>query len=421
MLKAELLSIGDELLIGQIVNTNASYLSEKLNAIGVDVHRITTVGDKEKDILQAMRRAWVESDIVIATGGLGPTHDDISKNIVAKFFKKKLVMDMKTLRHVEARFKSFGYKKMPEKNIGQALVPEGFTALRNDRGTAPGLLFHKGGKTFIIMAGVPHEMKWLTEKWVLAYLKKQYKGKFGQVILHKTLLAIGIGESLLAEKIGDMKDILEEWATLAFLPKISGIRLRISVRASTEVKAKAIVSRVEKRILTKASSYIYGAGNDTPEDVVISLLIKRKRTLSVAESCTGGMLGMRITNVTGSSKVFTGGLVSYANDVKLNELGVAKTILLKYGAVSEQCAIAMAEGALKKFGTDYAISITGIAGPEGGTKDKPIGTVWIALAEKGKPTVAKLHHFGEGREIVRERSCDLALEMLRKRLLKIIQ
>ncbi len=417
MLKAELLSIGDELLIGQIVNTNVSFLSERLNEIGVDVHRITTVGDNEKDILQGMRCAWKESDIVIATGGLGPTHDDISKNVVAKFFKKELVMDKKTLAHVEARFKSFGYAKMPEKNIGQALVPKGFIALRNDKGTAPGLLYHEKGKTFIIMAGVPHEMKWLTEKWVISYLKKQYKGKFGQAIIHKTLLATGIGESLLAEKIGDMKDILEEGTTLAYLPKTSGIRLRISARALSEAKANAIIARVEKRILSKVNKYIYGKNNDVLEEVIVSLLKRKKRSVSIAESCTGGMLSMRITNVAGSSEVYPGSIISYADEIKVEELNVLSSVLKKYGAVSEECAKAMAEGTLKKFGTTYAIAISGTAGPDGGTKEKPVGTVWIALAEWGKPTIAQLYHFGIGRSIVRERSCDAALELLREQLI----
>lgn len=417
MLTAELLSIGDELLIGQIVNTNASYLSERLNEIGVDVHRITTVGDNQKDIMQAMRRAWKESDIVIATGGLGPTHDDISKNIVAKFFGKELVMDKKTLAHVEARFKSVGYAKMPEKNIGQALVPKGFTALRNDKGTAPGLLYHEKGKTFIIMAGVPHEMKWLTEQWVISYLKKQYKGKIGKSIIHRTLLATGIGESLLAEKIGDMKDILEDGATLAFLPKTSGIRLRISARAETEAKAKAITSRVEKRILAKVGQYIYGSNHDTLESFVVRLLGEKKKTISVAESCTGGMLSMRITDVPGSSKVYPGSIISYADDVKIEELNVLPAVVKKHGAVSQECVVVMAEGVLKKFGTYYAIAISGTAGPDGGTKEKPVGTVWIALAEKGKPTIAKLFQFGDGRSIVRERSCDAALEMLRQKLI----
>lgn len=417
MLTAELLSIGDELLIGQIVNTNASFLSERLNEIGIDVHRVTTVGDNEKDIMKAMRRAWKESDIVIATGGLGPTHDDISKNVVAKFFKKELVMDKKTLAHVEARFKSFGYTKMPEKNIGQALVPKGFIALRNDKGTAPGLLYHEDGKTFIIMAGVPHEMKWLTEQWVISYLKKRYKGKFGKAIIHKTLLATGIGESLLAEKIGDMKDILEQGATLAFLPKTSGIRLRISARAETEGKAKAIINRVEKKILSTAKQYIFGSNDDTLEALVVHLLKEKKKTISVAESCTGGMLSMRITNVPGSSKVYPGSIISYADDVKIEELNVLPAVVKKHGAVSEECVVVMAEGVLKKFGTTYAIAISGTAGPDGGTKAKPVGTVWIALAQKGKPTAAKLFNFGDGRAIVRERSCDAALEMLRRRLM----
>lgn len=417
MLTAELLSIGDELLIGQIVNTNASYLSEQLNSLGIEVKRITTVGDNEKDIIRAMQRARKENDIVIATGGLGPTHDDISKNVVAKFFKKKLVLDTKTLRHVEARFKSFGYKKMPENNIGQALVPQDFTALRNDKGTAPGLLYYDNNKTFIIMAGVPHEMKWLTQKWVLPYLKKHYKGRFGQAIIHKTLLATGIGESLLAEKIGDMKDILEAGVTLAFLPKTSGIRLRISARAPSQSKAEAAIKRVEKRINSKVSQYIFGSDEQTLEDIVVSLLRKKGQTVSFAESCTGGMLAMRLTSVAGASNVYHGSVVTYADSLKTRELNVTPKILKQHGAVSEECVKAMAVGALKKFQTTFGIAISGIAGPDGGTPDKPVGTIWIALAERGHSTIAKKYHFGDGRPIVRERACDAALEMLRQRLL----
>jgi nicotinamide-nucleotide amidase len=416
MIRAELLSIGDEILIGQIVNTNASFISQQLNAIGIDVHRITTVGDNEKDILEAIKRAWKESDVVIATGGLGPTHDDISKNLVAKFFGKPLRLDKKTLAHVKARFKRLGYKKMPEVNIGQAMVPKDFIALRNDHGTAPGLWYTDKGKTFVILAGVPHEMKFLMAKWVIPSLRKTYKGKFGQAIIHKTLLATGIGESALAEKVGDMKDILEKGATLAFLPKTSGIRLRISARAENQKKALSLVSRVESRILLRAGAYVFGADDDRLEEVVIKLLKEHKKTISTAESCTGGLLSEKLTNISGASEVFPGGIVSYSYEAKTKELRVPSELLRKHGAVSEECAKAMAEGALKKFGTDYALAITGVAGPDGGTKEKPVGMVWIALAEKGKETATKLLQTAGSRSIVRERSTDAALDKLRRRL-----
>jgi nicotinamide-nucleotide amidase len=416
-MQTEILSIGDELLIGQVINTNAAEISKQLNTIGISVSKVTTIGDNEGEILAAIKSAWGSNDIVIATGGLGPTHDDISKHVVAKYFKKKLILDKKTLAHVQARFRSFGIKKMPDVNIGQAMVPQDFKALRNDRGTAPGLLYHQKGKTFIILPGVPHEMSWLMEKWVIPELQKTYKKKLGDAIIHRTLLTIGIGESTLAERIGDVKNFLEFGATLAFLPKTSGVRLRISVRDSSEKKAKAKVARIEKYIRERVDSFIYGADNETLEEKVCELLKKKKATLSTAESCTGGMLSMRITNVAGSSEVFIGGVISYDNSVKIKELAVPKEIIEKFGAVSEECAKAMAEGALKKFGPTFSLSITGIAGPGGGKKEKPVGTVWIALAEKDKSTIAKLYKFAGDRTIIRERSADSALEMLRWRLL----
>ena len=417
-MKAELLSIGDELLIGQVINSNAAFISQQLNALGIEVSKVTTIGDDEKEILYAMKEAWAKNDVVIATGGLGPTHDDISKHVVAKFFRKKPILDKKTLAHVRARFRSFGIKKMPEVNIGQAMVPQGFKALRNDRGTAPGLLCHQKKKTFIILPGVPHEMSWLMEKWVIPELRTFYKKDLGAAIVHRTLHTIGIGESTLAEKIGDVKKFLEKGATLAFLPKTSGVRLRISVRDRSEKTAKVKVAKIEKHIRGRVGSTIYGVEDETLEEIIFGLLKAKRATLSIAESCTGGMLSMRITNVPGSSEVFVGGVVSYTNDVKIKELDVPKAVIKKFGAVSEECAIAMAEGALKKFGSTYSLAITGIAGPGGGTKEKPVGTVWIALAAKGKPVSARSFRFGGGRNIVRERSAEMAMEMLRKRLLE---
>ena len=307
---------------------------------------------------------------------------------------------------------------MPEVNTGQAMIPQGFKALRNDRGTAPGLLFHQKKKTFVILPGVPHEMSWLMGKWVIPELRRLHAKKLGDVIIHRTLHTIGIGESMLAEKIGDVNTFLGKGATLAFLPKTSGVRLRISITDESEIKAKAKVARIEKHIRGLAGSFIYGAENETLEAVVFKLLKRRSATLATAESCTGGMLSMRITNIPGSSEVFMGGVVSYDNAVKTSELGVPKELIEKHGAVSEECALAMAECALDNFGTTYSLAITGIAGPGGGTKDKPVGTVWIAMGEMNKPAIAKLFKFAGDRTIVRERSADSALEMLRRRLLE---
>ena len=371
-MQAEILSIGDELLIGQVINTNASEISKQLNAIGIAVSHVTTIGDDEKEILNAIKTAWKKNDVVIATGGLGPTHDDISKHVVAKFFKKKLILDKKTLAHVRARFRSFGIMKMPEVNIGQAMIPQGFKALRNDRGTAPGLLYHHGNKTFIILPGVPHEMNWLMNKWVLPELRKLHKKKLGEAIIHRTLLTVGIGESTLAEKIGNVKDFLEKGATLAYLPKTSGVRLRISVRAETNAVAKKIADRIEKHIRSKARQYIYGKDEDTLAEVVVRLLRKVNAHISTAESCTGGLLSSKLTEVAGLSKVFPGGIISYSNDLKKSELGINAEILKKYGAVSAECVTAMAEGIREKFETRFSLAITGIAGPDGGSKRKPV-------------------------------------------------
>jgi len=416
MIKAELLSIGDELLIGQVINMNVATISKLLGAIGIDVHRITTVGDNEQALLQTTRRAWDESDIVIATGGLGPTHDDISKNVVAKFFRKKLYLHTATLRHVRARFKRLGYATMPEINVGQAMVPEDFVALRNDQGTAPGLWYQDKRKVFIILPGVPHEMEWLMAKWVIPQLRNHYKGNTASVILHRVLQTAGLGESVLAEKIGDPNTFLQAGASLAFLPRIGGVRLRITVKGSNSVAAKKALRSAERHIKSKVGKYIF-ADDDTPiESAVVDLLHKQRRSVSTAESCTAGMLAMRITNVPGSSDVFPGGLVTYANTAKIKELNVSPATIKKHGAVSEQTAKAMAENVRKKFNTTYGIAITGIAGPSGGSKEKPVGTVWVAIAEKGKLTRTKLLHNTGDRAMIRERSTEFALEFLRQTL-----
>lgn len=416
MLTAEILSIGDELLIGQVVNTNASYISQQLNAIGVDVTHVTTVGDEAGQLRKSIERAWKTHDIVIATGGLGPTHDDISKHIVAKYFKKKLHLDKSVLKMVEARFKAYGYKEMPKVNVGQAMVPDGFEALHNSRGTAPGLWYHSNGKTFVILPGVPHEMKHLIETHVIARIKKIFAKKLGSVILHQTLLTSGVGESALAERVGDVKELLEEGATLAFLPRTSGVRMRISVRHANERTAKAILVRIEKKIRARVGAYIFGTNDDTLEATVVALLKKRRATVATAESCTGGMLSARITDVSGASKVFPGGVISYSNEIKTKELHVSAALIKKYGAVSEECARAMAEGIRKKFGTTHALAITGIAGPDGSTIAKPVGTVFIACSDRAG-TIVRHFRFGGERQIVRERSADAALEMLRVTLL----
>lgn len=418
MIKAELLSIGDELLIGQVVNTNVATIGKLLGTIGIDTHRITTIGDNKKDLLKAIKRAWKESDVVIATGGLGPTHDDISKKIVADFFGKKLMIHEPTLRQVRARFRKYGYATMPAANIGQAEIPQGFIPLRNEQGTAPGLWYQKGKKVFVILPGVPHEMLWLMNKWVIPKLRKQFKNQGSGVILHKVLHTSGVGESSLAEMIGDPQKFLGPGATLAYLPRIGGVRLRITVKSNSPSKAKKLLLGVEKHLRAQANQHIYGDDDVTLEEIVVDLLHKKRQTVATAESCTAGLLAARLTDVSGVAGVFPGGIVSYANDIKKKELNVPAKILKRFGAVSEETAILMAEHVRRKFGSTIGISITGIAGPTGGTKKKPVGTVWVALAQKGRKTKTKLLHNAGDRTMIRARSVEFALEFLRRTLIE---
>ena len=414
-MQAEIITIGDELLIGQVVNTNAAFLGRELSSLGIPAMRETTVGDDLKSILTEFRRAWKTSDVVIVTGGLGPTHDDISKAAVAKFFHAKMTMHKPTLKAVRERFARIGYATMPEKNVGQAMVPDGFRVLPNGLGTAPGLLHYEHGKTFVILPGVPQEMEGIMQSGVIPFLSRIYK-KDLEVIQHKTLLTTGIGESVLAEKIGDPKTFLGASTTLAFLPKPSGVRLRISSHGKNRRKVEKEISRIEHILRERADKYIYGTNEDSLESRIVKLLIEQKKTLSTAESCTGGLIASMITEVPGASAIFRGSVVAYDNDVKVHELGVKQKTLDRFGAVSEETAREMAEGALERLGTDFALAVTGIAGPDGGTKEKPVGTIWIALSDRDAKTITKKIQGDFGRKINRERAAAAALEMLRNRV-----
>jgi nicotinamide-nucleotide amidase len=414
-MRAEIITIGDELLIGQVINTNAAFLGRELSSLGIPMVRETTVGDDLKPILKEFRRAWKESDVVIVTGGLGPTHDDISKAAVATFFRAKMTLHTPTLKAVRERFARLGYEKMPEVNVGQAMVPEGFRALRNDWGTAPGLMRHEHDKTFVILPGVPQEMEGIMRSSVIPFLRRTYKKNL-EVIRHRTLLTTGIGESVLAEKIGDPKAFLERGMTLAFLPKPSGVRLRISTHGKNGQVVEREMARVEKFIRERVGKYIYGADDASLESLIVKLLTEHSKTLSTAESCTGGLIASMITDVPGASVVFHGSIVAYDNEVKVQALGVKQKTLERFGAVSEEAAREMAEGALNRLGTDFALGVTGIAGPDGGTEEKSVGTIWITLAERGATTIAKKIQGDFGRKLNRERAAAAALEMLRKRL-----
>jgi len=415
-----IISIGDEVLIGQVVNTNAAWLGKELLALGIPAKKIVTVPDDEKEILKEFRLAIKEADVIVVTGGLGPTHDDITVKTVAKFFKSKYVLNEKVLKHVKSIFTRRNIT-MPAANIGQALVPEVALVLENKTGTAPGLLIDKGGKVFCVMPGVPYEMKYISQTGLFPYLSKKFKKKITKVIKHKTLHTIGIGESVLAEKIGDINKIVRKGkdyeVKLAFLPSNYEVRLRITAIAKTQLKAAKLIGETEKLITKKAGKYIYSTTEGNIESTVGGLLKKKKLTIAAAESCTGGLLTSKLTDISGSSAYVMDSIVAYSNEAKRRLLGVKAKTLKAYGSVSQKVAEEMAIGIRKRSKTDIGISVTGIAGPTGARPGKPIGYVWIGYSDS-KSTFAKDFIFTKDRLRNKDIMAKMALEIVRQKLTK---
>lgn len=419
-MKAAILTIGDEILIGQVVNTNAAFLSKRLFEAGVMVERVISLPDDEKEILKEFRLAFKKYDVIAVTGGLGPTHDDITKKCISKFFRSKLVHDKKVFSHIAQIF-SRRKINMNSAATGQALVPDISTALHNKMGTAPGILIDKGGKIFCAMPGIPYEMEYITTHGFIPYIKKKYKNsKRKNVLLQKTLHTIGIPESVLAAKLGDINNIVRSGkdysVSLAFLPSFFEVRLRITIRALSDKKAKLLLSRALKIIKEKAERYIYSYDQSPIQKEVGNILRKKKMTFAVAESCTGGLISSKITDIAGSSAYFLDGVVSYSNASKIKFLGVRPSTIKAHGAVSEETAKEMACDIRKKSGADVAMSTTGIAGPTGATSGKPVGLVWIGYADK-KKTFAKKFIFTKERFRNKEIMSKMALEVLRRELL----
>jgi len=410
---AEIITIGDELLIGQVTNTNQAYIAGRLSAIGVPVHRMTTVGDGLEPILDSFREASKRSDVVIVTGGLGPTHDDVTKKAVCTFFDSDLVSNADMRTHIEGIMKrrNIGWTPAAEE---QTMVPRKAQVIPNPVGTAAGMLFQEDGKYFFVLPGVPYEMKEMTDQSVIPFLAPKVKGS---VIRHLTLRTTGIPESLLTQQLGNLDEILRG-AKLAFLPSLTGVRLRITVQERTEATANAIVRQVEERIRAKAQKYIYGTGEEELEESLGKILTERQLTIAVAESCTGGLVTNRITNVSGSSSYFERGVVAYSNNSKTQLLGVSSALIEAHGAVSKEVASAMAEGIRKAAHTDIGISTTGIAGPTGGTPEKPEGLIWIGYSDTNT-TIALKFNFGDNRLRFKERASQAALELVRRRVLRI--
>jgi len=414
-MKAYIITIGDEILIGQIVNTNASYIGEKLTAIQIDVVESASVGDDEEAILDEFARAFDKSDLIVVTGGLGPTHDDVTRKCIVKFFDTELVFNEDVFADIQKFFEQ-RHRKISDINKDQAYVPKIAEVIRNSRGTAPGTWIEKDGRIFISMPGVPFEMKGMMEEYVLPKLLER-KSDEGKAILIETLLSTGIPESVLYEKLGNLDEILDG-AKMAFLPSQYGVRMRITVEAEDEESARNKLSEIEQRIRNKVGRYIYGKGDELLEEVIGRLLSDRGLTLATAESCTGGLIASRITDVSGSSKYFERGIISYSNGAKVELLHVDEDVIAEHGAVSYEVCKQMVEGVRAVSGTDLGLAVTGIMGPTGATENKPIGLVYIGVADENG-TVVKEYHFGEHRLLNKQRTSQAALELLRRHILGI--
>ncbi|MCU7512982.1 MAG: competence/damage-inducible protein A [Ignavibacteria bacterium] len=414
-MQAEIITIGDEILIGQTINTNAAYIGEELTKIQIAVSRTVVVGDEESAILGEFKSAFENNDIVIVTGGLGPTHDDITKECIVRFFNTELEMNPDVLEDVKSIFERRG-RQMAKINETQALVPKIARVIRNTRGTAPGMWIEKDNKVLISLPGVPHEMKEMIDSEVIPGISKMNRGS-SSCIKIKNLLSTGIAESTLFERLGDLNELLQG-AKLAFLPSQFGVRMRITAEDKTEDLALNKLSEIEQKIRSLVGRYIYGIENDTLEEVISRLLLERGLTIAIAESCTGGLVSHRVTNVSGSSSYFERAVISYSNAAKVELLNVNEDIIAQYGAVSLEVARQMAEGIKSVSGTDIGLSITGILGPGGATREKPVGLVYIGLCNETLCT-AKKFQFSEDRLLNKDRASQAALEMLRRHLLGI--
>ncbi len=410
---AELLTIGDEILYGQIVDTNSQWMSVELDKIGIKVIRKTTVGDVEEEILTAFAEAEKRADIILITGGLGPTSDDLTKPVLAKYFNCDLQMNDEALAEVTEFFKSRG-RELTEINRQQAALPSACEKITNPIGTAPGMWFNKSDKVFMSMPGVPHEMKRMMTEQVLPRLTKKYQLP---VIHHKLIRTIGIGESFLAEKIAEWEKALPPHIRLAYLPSLGEVKLRLTAFGDSLEQLQVETNELTKTLKAQIDQFIYGYGEEPIEVVIGSMLREKKLTLSIAESCTGGYLSHLITSVPGSSEYFLGSMIPYDYQIKMRQLGVKPEILEKYGAVSEPTIIEMANIVRAKFNTNVGVATSGIAGPGGATADKPVGTVWIAYSDKHQ-TVTKKLQLSKDRMINIKMASAAVLNLIRQSLPK---
>ena len=413
MTKTSIITIGDELLIGQVIDTNSAWMAQELNKAGIWVNRRLAIGDGRTDILQALEAESAHSDIILITGGLGPTTDDITKPVLCEYFNTTLVINEEALENVKNIFTKILQRPLIERNLKQAEVPASCLVIQNKRGTASGMLFEKNGKIFIAMPGVPHEMKGMMTDNVIPYLRKRFATHF---VSHRTLLTAGIGESTLADLIQDFEISLPTDIRLAYLPNYGMVRLRLTANATHADKLEDQLNNLFANLKSRVSEWMVTDQDISLQEALGKILHERKQTLATAESCTGGHAAQLITSIPGSSAYFKGSVVAYDNEVKIKLLGVDPDIISTHGAVSEETVRAMVRGAITLLKTDFAIATSGIMGPGGGTESKPVGTVWIAAGD-GQEIITQKFWFRFDRQRNTELTTVNVLNLLRKFIL----
>jgi len=410
LMRVELIAVGDELLDGQTVDTNSAWLGRRLSAVGAEVFWKTTVGDRGRDIVSAVRLALKRADLTVVTGGLGPTGDDVTVEAVAK----ALGLPLQRRPAIERKIRSFlsgrGIEVLPG-HLKQALLPRGCRVMQNDVGTAPGFTVQKRGSIVAALPGVPMEMRAMAERRLLPFVRGRITGRAAR---WRVLKFVGIGETALEQRIGSLAGAANP--KVAFLPQQGEVHLRLTATAPTERQAQRLIEQAQAKVIAAAGEFFIGSDDETLESAIGELLRQRKLTLAIAESCTGGLIGNMITNVPGSSDYFLMGVIAYSNEAKAKMLGVRSEMIARHGAVSAEVATAMAQGVRRRAGADVAIAVTGIAGPTGGTKAKPVGLVYIAASGEGW-TVVKENRFAGDREAIKRRSAITALALLRSELL----
>jgi nicotinamide-nucleotide amidase len=410
-MKAQIITIGDELLIGQTIDTNSAWMGSELNKLGFDVYRQTSVHDDYDDITDILRQVTGKADVVLITGGLGPTSDDITKKVFCDFFSSRMVVNMDVLALIEDMMKRRGVP-MNENSRRQAEVPEACNVLTNTRGTAPGMWFEKEGTIFVSMPGIPYEMEYIMTEHVIPKLKKRFSS---QVIIHRNIMTYGAPEAKLAEKLTEFEEALPGNVKLAYLPRYGMIKLRLTATGSEKEPLENTLNEQVKKLYVIIPDLIYADTEESLEMTIGRLLKEKKQNLCTAESCTGGKIASLITSIPGSSEYFKGSVIAYDNTVKQELLEVAGDIIKRNGAVSEEVVKKMAEGARRLLKTDFSVATSGIAGPDGGTEDKPVGTIWIAVSSS-EGTVTEKHQFVQDRITNITRFAYAALNLLRKQI-----